>query len=158
GLDYSYTDATFRSGLVLNSPENPLADANGQIAVVPGNHIPGVPRDLVKANLIYVFTPSWSISLAVQAADGKYLRGDESNLNPKLPGYFTADVSTRWHLTEHLELFASVENLFDAHYATFGTFSPTDRIPIREAPGASDPRSVSPATPRSFYAGLRVQL
>ena len=158
GLDYSYTDAIFRTGLVLNSPENPFADADGQIAVVPGDRLAGIPRHLVKAQLSYAFAASWRVSLAAQAADGKYLRGDESNRNPKLPGYFAVDLRTQWQVTERFELFASVENLLEAKYASFGTFSPTGRIPIREAPEASDPRSISPAAPRSFYAGLRVHL
>jgi iron complex outermembrane receptor protein len=157
-LDYSYTDATFRTGLVLNSPENPSADANGQIDVSPGNRLPGIPRHLVKATLRYAVTPSWSVNLAGQLTSGQFLRGDESNLNPQLSGYLNVRLGTRWQLAERLELFANIENLLGAKYATFGTFSPTSRIPIQEAPGASDPRSVSPAAPRTFYAGMRVAL
>src|SRR5262249_23100175 len=48
-LDYSYTEATFRSPLLLNSPENPEADDNGQIQVVPGDQFPSIPANVVKA-------------------------------------------------------------------------------------------------------------
>jgi iron complex outermembrane recepter protein len=157
-LGYSYTDATFRTGLILSSPENPLSDANGQINVLPGNRLPGIPQHLLKATVGYAFSPSWSVNLNGQLTSGQFLRGDESNLNPQLPGYLNIGLSTRWNLTDRFELFASIENLFDANYAGFGTFSPTDRIPIREVPGASDPRSVSPSAPRSFYAGMRARL
>jgi iron complex outermembrane receptor protein len=51
-----------------------------------------------------------------------------------------------------------VENLFNAKYASFGTFSPTSSIPILEAPGATDTRSLSPGAPLAFYGGLRVKL
>jgi hypothetical protein len=41
--NYTYVDATFQNALTLQSPFNPFADANGNIFVVPGDHIPGIP-------------------------------------------------------------------------------------------------------------------
>ena len=64
------------------------------------------------------------------------------------------DASARWRVSEHIQLFAAVDNLLDEKYETFGTFSPTADVPIVEAPGASDPRSLSPAAPLSVYAGV----
>ncbi len=158
GFGYSYTDASFRSGFTLNSPENPFSDTNGQIVVAPGNRLPGIPRNLFKAQISYAVTPSWSLTIGMGAASGQFLRGDESNLNPQIPGYGTADIGARWRLDDHFELFGTIENLFNAKYATFATFSPTNQIPIQEAPGASDPVSLSPGSPRAFYGGLRVRM
>src|SRR5262249_42172873 len=38
--NYTYVDATFQNALTVQSPFNPFADANGNIFVVPGDHIP----------------------------------------------------------------------------------------------------------------------
>jgi hypothetical protein len=61
-------------------------------------------------------------------------------------------------VTERVELFATLRNLLDKKYETFGTFSPTSDVPIPEAPGASNPRSLSPAPPFSLFAGARLFL
>lgn len=157
-LDYSYTDATFQSTLTLNSPENPNADGDGQIHVVPDDHLPNVPAHLFKAQVVYEPFENWTIALAARVASGVYLQGDESNLNPKTHAYGVFDMSTSYRLTENFSLFFTVANLFDENHSTFGTFSPTDAIPIAEAPGANDPRSLSPAPPRSFFGGIRVRM
>ncbi|HMI96532.1 MAG TPA: TonB-dependent receptor [Micropepsaceae bacterium] len=157
-LDYNHTDAIFRSALTLNSPINPLADSNGQIQIVPGNRLPSVPADAFKATVGYELLPGWSIALAAHASSGVYLRGDESNLNPKTHAYAVFDLSSSYRVTERIELFATARNLFDKKYETFGTFSPTSDVPIPEAPGASDPRSLSPAPPFSLFAGARLFL
>jgi outer membrane receptor protein involved in Fe transport len=157
-LNYSYTDATFRSDFTLNSPQNPFADGNGEIQVVPGDRLPSIPEHLVKAVIGYLATPRWSIAIGARAASGVYLRGDEANLNAKTSAYVAFDLSSRYRLTDSLELFATINNLFDAKYETFGTFSPTSAVPIAEAPGASNPRSLAPAPPFSVFGGVRVKL
>jgi len=157
-LDYSYTDAIFRSPFTLNSPLNPLADSNGQIQVARGNHLPSVPTHLIKAVVGYEPVAGWSIAVGAQAASGVYLRGDEANLNRKTAGYIVFNVSSRYRINDALEIFATIDNLFDAKYETFGAYSPTADIPLAEAPGASDPRGFSPAPPLSVFAGLRVHL
>ena len=56
-----------------------------------------------------------------------------------------------------MSLVASVENLFDTEYETFGTFSPVDEVPLDELPGgiADNPRALSPGSPQAVYVGLR---
>jgi iron complex outermembrane recepter protein len=157
-LDYTYTDATFRTALVLNSPDNPLADANGEIHVQPGDRLPNIPAHLVKALLERAITAQLSVTLAMRAASGVYLRGDESNLNPKTPGYAVFDLGATYRLSDRCLLFAGVQNLFNAKYATFGAFSPTSEVPLAEAPGATNPRSLSPAPPLAISIGVNVQL
>jgi iron complex outermembrane receptor protein len=157
-LDYSFTEARFRNALTLNSPNNPLADANGEIQVMPGDSLPNVPAHLFKAQFLYTPIERWTVALAARAASGVYLQGDESNLNPKTKAYAVFDASTSYRLTDNFAVFFTVSNLLDAKYETFGAFSPTSAVPIAQAPGASDPRSLSPAPPRSFFGGLRVRL
>jgi outer membrane receptor protein involved in Fe transport len=135
-----------------------MADANGQIHVVKGDSLPSIPAHILKATTSYEPATGWSIAVGARAANGTYLRGDESNLNPKTGSYIVFDVSSRYRLNDTIEIFATVDNLFDAKYETFGTFSPTGSVPIAEAPGASDPRSLSPAPPLSVFGGIRVRL
>jgi outer membrane receptor protein involved in Fe transport len=42
-IAYSYIDATFETGFTASSANNPGADAEGNIQVRPGNHLPGTP-------------------------------------------------------------------------------------------------------------------
>jgi outer membrane receptor protein involved in Fe transport len=153
-LDYSFTTASFQSPLILNSPDNPLADANSQIAVTPGNHLPGIPAHLGKALLETHVTSDFAVTVALRAASGTFLRGDEANLNPKIPGYAVVDFGARYRISDRLTVFGLVSNIFDTRYATFGAFSPTSDVPLAEAPGAINPRSLSPAPPRWFSAGV----
>jgi len=157
-LGYTHTDATFGNALTLNSQDNPRANADGLIFVKPGDHLPGIPANTVKLSADYQATSDWTIGLDGHYAHGQWLRGDESNLNPKTAPYFVLDATTRYRIGSHLELFATIENLLDRKYETFGSFSPTSDVPIVEAPNASNPRSLSPAPPISVYGGIRVNL
>jgi iron complex outermembrane receptor protein len=148
---YSLIDATFRNTLTLDSPNNPLAD-NGEITVRPGNHLPGVPRHRFKAGVDYKVWDDWTVGGDMVAVSGQYLVGDESNLNPKLPGYWVANLHTNYKVSRQVEVFGMVRNVFDKRYYTAGTFFETDAIPFLNL---SDPRTVSPGAPRAFYAGLR---
>jgi outer membrane receptor protein involved in Fe transport len=152
--NYALTDATFRTPLVLSSPDNPGADEAGQIFVEPGDRLAGVPRH--RLNLGVRYAPErWSLGLDVRAASSQVFFGDEANLQPRLKGYAVADLDGGLKLSRSLELFLQVRNLTDARYATFGTFTQTSAVALAEAPGASDPRSVTPGEPRAFIGGLR---
>jgi iron complex outermembrane receptor protein len=148
---YSLVDATFRNTLTLDSPNNPLAD-NGEITVRPGNHLPGVPRHRFKAGVDYAVQDGWTVGADMVAVSGQYLVGDESNLNPKLPGYWVANLHTTYKVSKQVEVFGQVRNVFDKRYYTAGAFFEVDAIPFL---GLTDPRTVSPGAPRAFYAGLR---
>jgi iron complex outermembrane recepter protein len=157
-IDYAFLDATFRSAFTLNSPENPFADENGQIFVRPGNHLPGIPTHSLKFGFNYLITDAWKVGLTARAFSGKYLVGDESNLNPRTEPYVVVNLSTSYAINRNLEVFGVIENLFDTKYSTFGTFSPTSEVPILEVPDASITRSLSPGAPLAFYAGMRAKL
>ena len=66
-----------------------------------------------------------------------------------------ANLSGAYRITRALELFGSIENLADRNYATFGAFAQTASVFLAEVPGASNPRSLTPAPPRTFELGLR---
>src|SRR5205823_10071485 len=101
--DYALLDATFRSALASASPNNPAADENGQIQVRPGDRLPSLPQHRLKAGVDYAATPRWNIGLDLVVAGSQYLRGDESNSNPRLPGFWRLDLHSRYRLADNLE-------------------------------------------------------
>lgn len=153
---YAFTDATFQTPLTLASPDNPSADAAGLIHVRPGDRMPGVARQRLKLGITYQ-APRWRLGVDAVAASGRPLSGDEANLEPEVPGYVVANLSGALQLTSALELFGTVENLADRRYATFGTFAQTSQVFLAEAPGAANPRSLTPAPPRTYELGLRAR-
>lgn len=155
-LNYTYTDATFQTALTLDSPLNPAADAGGLIHVVPGNRLPGIPRHRLKAGLSYAATEAWTVGASAIVSSGQTLFGDEANLTPDTGAYVVLAANTTYQLTDNIQVFAMVRNLLNAKYQTFGTFSSTSAVPIAQAFGASNPRSLSPAAPLSGFAGVRV--
>jgi TonB dependent receptor len=76
----------------------------------------------------YNITKLWIISAAGIAQSGSYLFGDDANLTPKLPPFFTLTLSTSYQLTPHGQLFGEVDNVTNARYCTYGTFSPTTAV------------------------------
>ena len=124
---------------------------------MPGNRIPGVARNRVKASVTRRFgTRAW-LSLDGQYSSGRWLLGDEANLTRPTRGYWLANLAAGCKPVGALELFGELHNVFDRRYATFGGFSETDEVDFTEAPGISDPRSLSPGQPRTWLAGARVR-
>jgi iron complex outermembrane recepter protein len=155
-LAYTYTDATYQSGFVESAGSNPAADANGNITINPGDRLPGVPAHQGKLGLTYHVTGQWTVGGVLIAQSGQFLFGDEANLTPQLPGFVTLNLSTSYQLTPHIQLFGSVENVTDAKYDTFGTFSPTTSVFLSQAPNATNPRAFSPAAPVGGFGGVRI--
>ena len=62
-----------------------------------------------------------------------------------------------YQINKTFQIYGRVDNIFDNRYATYGTFFDTGDVPNFANGGAqfTDPRSVSPARPRAFYAGLK---
>src|SRR4029077_1380714 len=85
--NYTFVDATFQSPLTLSSPNNPQADANGNIFVSPGDQIPAVPQHRFKAGAEYAVTDAWKFGFDVNAVGSQYMVGDQANQNPKVPPY-----------------------------------------------------------------------
>ncbi len=155
-LEYSYIEATFQSPFTLDSSLNPDADANGQIHVVPGDRLPGIPAQQLKASVYYRITPKWTVGANAVASTGEVLFGDEANLTPRTGSYFVLNLNTQYQLTPHIQLFGIVDNVTDAKYATYGTFSQTSAVPIAQAPAATNPRALDPGAPVAGYGGVRV--
>jgi iron complex outermembrane recepter protein len=141
----------------LSSPNNPFADANGTVQVKPGNQLPGIPQHRLKVNAEYAVTEKWTLGGHLVVASGQYFFGDQSNQNPKLGGYWVVNLRSSYRVTDNVEVFALVENLFDNKYATFGIFGDVTRTPLPGVANPSDPRFVSVAPPLAVYGGIRVR-
>jgi iron complex outermembrane receptor protein len=153
--NYTYLEATFQSTLTLQSPDNPMASPDGTITVAPGNVMPSMPRHRFKTGAEYSFDEKWKLGADLLATSGQYLRGDESNLNEMLPGYWMVNLHSSYKVTPNIEVFGLVQNLFNKHYYTFGTFFERDAIPFLNV---TDPRMMTPGAPLAAYVGLRAKL
>lgn len=155
---YAFVDARFLDALEVAS-NSPTAVANGGIiSITPGNQIPAVPRHRIKAGIEYAVTDAWKIGGDALWVSSQYYVGDEANLEAKLPGYAVLNLHTSYQLTKNLQIYGKVDNVFDNRYATHGTFFDTTALPNFANGGNNfnDPRALSPARPRAFYAGARV--
>jgi iron complex outermembrane recepter protein len=150
--NYTYVDATFRNALTLQSPFNPFADANGNIFVVPGDHIPGIPDFSFKLGGEYQITNPWKFGADLNVFGSQWLVGDQSNQNPKLPAYWVVNVHSSYKVTDNIEVFGLVRNLFNQHYAVYGTFFDVTSFPYL---GLTDPRTFIPGIPFAAYLGVR---
>lgn len=154
---YTFVDARFLDALTLGS-NSPFADADGNIQVLPGNQIPAIPRHRVKVGVEYAVTDEWKVGGNALFVSSQYLVGDESNQYSKLPSYTVFNLHTSYQVTKNFQLYGKIDNIFDNRYATYGQFFDTGALPNFTNGGSpfTDPRSLSPARPRAFYAGARV--
>ncbi|MGQ0686101.1 TonB-dependent receptor [Bradyrhizobium sp.] len=153
---YTLVDARFLDALQLGS-HSPFADADGNIQVLPGNRIPAIPRNRFKAGIDYWMTDAFKVGGDALLVSNQYFAGDESNQFPRLPGYAVFNLHASYQINKTFQIYGRVNNIFDRRYATYGTFFERDDIPNFANGGAefTDPRTVSPALPRAFYAGLK---
>jgi iron complex outermembrane receptor protein len=162
--NYSYVDATFESALLLNSAQNAFADANGNIQVEPGDVLPGIPKNRIKAGADYRVRPAWSVGADLVYESSQYFRGDESNQMGPLAGFTEVNLHSKYDVTDDIEVFVNIVNAFNAKYATFGVLGdPTGvgapGIPpgaVTNGPGV-DNRFESPAPPISAFGGVRIR-
>jgi iron complex outermembrane receptor protein len=155
---YSLLDATFRTPFVEHSPANAAADANGDIAVRPGERIALSPRQALRLRGEWTKGP---LSLAISAlgVGPQYSRGNENNADPagRVPGHALAAVDASWQPARHWILFARIDNLLDARYTSFGILG-VDYF--RGAGGAfsvaqaAATNFLSPAMPRTTWLGV----
>ena len=158
--NYSYVQATFESPLLLPSPSNPYQDANGNIQVLPGDRMPGIPESRLKIGVDYKVIPQWTVGTSVIVVGDFYYVGDASNQLAPIGGYTTVDLHTSYKPFEHFEFFATVNNLLNRKYATWGILSDPSgqNAPGVPANGPYDPRFPSPAAPLEVFAGVRISL
>jgi iron complex outermembrane recepter protein len=143
-VNYGYTSATFETTAELSTGREP-----GNEMVVPGDRMPMIPNHRVNAG---VAVSRFKNRLRFRA-DARYigrqvLRGDEENVEMRLPDYGVADISLEVSLGRY-ELRVMVPNVLDRTYTTFGTFAenPTE-------PGSPVQRFLTPGQPRHLLASV----
>jgi iron complex outermembrane recepter protein len=160
--NYTFVDATYRSSLILSSPNNPAADIDGNIVVSPGNVIPGIPAHRFKAGAEYQVTDRWKVGADLNVIGSQYLLHDDSNQNPKVPAYWTVNLHSSYQVNKTVELFGLINNLFDRHYYVTGTFFDAGGFNSNTFGNPNflvlnDPRTFVPGMPFAAYVGVRAK-
>ncbi len=162
GLQYTYLDAQFLEGFLVNSPNHPVRNpgddeqaAEGSRQVNSGNRIPLVPRHLGKATLEYR-VPSFGVGFEANGRSNSNYRGDESNTDPELiPGFVIFGLYGDYKPLPWLTLFGRVSNLFGRDFATFGVYGEAAETLGEDYEG--EYRFIGPGAPRAFFGGVRMK-
>lgn len=161
--NYSYIQATFLSPVQLSSPNNPFADADGNIQVEPGDNLPGIPRHKFKIGFDYEVLPKWKVGADLVYRSSQYYFGDEINALPKVSGYATVNLRTSYQVNKNLQVFGLLNNALNYRGATYGTLyetdSTTNQVSGASIPGmfsSNDPRAVTLAPPLEVFGGVKM--
>jgi len=156
--NYSFIDATYRFSGAIASPNNPMADADGNIFVTPGDKIPAIPTHQFKAGGEVSVTDVWKLGVDVAVVGSQYFVGDDANQNAKVPAYWVTNLHTSYQVTKEIQVFALITNLFNQRYYTYGTYFELDGVAKAASFAFTDPRTVTPAQPFAIYGGFRARL
>lgn len=175
---YAFTDAEFREFLEISAPDNPFsvecvgAGTNDEatcVNVTPGDNLPGIPRHKFKAGFNYNLTSKWKFGVDMIAASSQRFFGDEGNDNDPLPGFAKFNLHTSYQVTDSIQIYGLVDNVFDTRYGLFGTYFNTEAAnDAAEADPAlgeeffgedcnSCARTQVPAPPVTAYGGVKVR-
>jgi iron complex outermembrane recepter protein len=169
--NYALVHATFQSSFVLPSPNNPVAfecgEADGEeltcVQVNDGDRIPGVPLSRFKTGFDYLITPEWRFGADLVAASSQIFFGDEGNQTAPLAGYAKVDLHTYYDVTENVQLYGLVYNLFNSHYGLFGNYfnleAANEASEANPATGEgffTTARTITPAPPLVAYGGMKI--
>ncbi|MGD0636129.1 MAG: TonB-dependent receptor [Beijerinckiaceae bacterium] len=157
--NYSYTKATYQFTAILSS------NVPGVDGVVPGDNIPGIPRNLGKVGAEYQITPRFKIGGDAIFVGAQYYAGDDANQYPQLPFYYVLNAHASYKVTDNIEVFGLVNNLLNRQYATYGSFydatgttsqyaNPT--LAANATSANPNYQSITVAQPLSVYAGIKV--
>ena len=155
---YSFLNATYEFSGALASPNNPSANGAGNVMVTPGRAIPMNPAHQFRTGGDGTILPGFSIGGDLVFTGSRYFDGDHANQNRKLPSFWTVNIRAAYDITPQWQVFGLVNNLFDSHAASFGTyFNPEDTEGLY-TPDVNDPRSLTRIQPISFQVGLKLSL
>ena len=155
-LAYSFVDATFEADFLTLSPNHDFANEDGEIGVRRGDRIPGIPQDQFKLIVQYQVLDSLNIGLDIISNGGQFIRGDESNQLDEVDGYTVVTLRARYSINNKLEIFAKVDNLFDAEFETFGLLGEEPgELDVPLIAGMTIPVFLGAAPPRAGFIGIR---
>ena len=154
--NYTYIDAIYLTTFEEPSPNNPLADANGNIPITNGTQIAGIPKNTVKVGVDYAVTPNWKIGVDMVAASGQVIFGNENGAVPQVPGYAVFGLHTSYQYNKQVQIYGCAQNIFDQRYYTSGGLVQTGEF--MTGPAITDPRTFGPGKPFAIYGGIRITL
>jgi iron complex outermembrane recepter protein len=154
--NYTYIDAIYLTTFEEPSPNNPLADVNGNIPITPGTEIAGIPKNTVKVGVDYAVTPNWKVGADMVAASGQVIFGNENNAVPQVPGYAIFGVHTSYQWNKQVQIYGYAQNIFDQRYYTSGGLVQPGEF--MTGPSITNPQTFGPGKPVAIFGGIRVSL
>jgi outer membrane receptor protein involved in Fe transport len=153
---YSYVASTYQGTVqIATSDTNPEP-------VRPGDQFPSSPRHRGRAGIGFtrvVGSTAIDATFDVRAYSSQYLRGDEANRHPPIPGYAVSGLGLRADVSRY-QVRLLVDNIFNSSYKTFGIIAQNSLGP----PGSPPPTGndvdgplenfYSPAFPRSIVLSV----
>lgn len=163
--NYTFLRATFLTPFDINSPNNPAAqDLNGdgdanEIRVTRGKRMPNIPTHALKLRADYAVSDDLSLGGNLLLNSGIFARGDENNVNGRVPGYALVNLDARYRLDRSWSLFARMNNVFDRRYENFAILGENFFPGGIYNPGAafSEP-FYGVGAPRGFWVGVRYDM
>jgi iron complex outermembrane receptor protein len=141
-VNYSYTDAEFRSDFNLSATKS----------VQKGDEFPLVPRHRLGVIVNGHPTKELTLSLTGLYVGPQVYLNDENNTQPHIPGYFVMNMRIAYERPVpggRLSAFFLVNNMTNNHYFTFGSIASNTLTG-----NGSLERFVIPAPTVAFYGGL----
>jgi outer membrane receptor protein involved in Fe transport len=184
GGGYTFLDATYQSTESLDGSSNSTNDSalagapgmDGTIQVHPGDRLPLIPRQMLKAFADVAVTAKASVDLDLIGVSSSFARGNENNLDQPDgtyylgPGtaapYAIVNLGARYQLMRWLQIVAQINNLFDTHYETAAqlgsaAFTSTGAFIARPLPAINGEFPVpsatfyAPGAPTTYWIGTR---
>ena len=168
-LAYSYLEATFEDDFVAVENENWPSGLGDQV-VENGDRIPGLPEHTLKLGADYLLFERLNVGFDVAYTSKKELRGNEGNyrgesgeesegyLDP-VGGYAVVNLRASYNVTDNIQIFGRVTNLFDEDYESFGLLGEEpDEVAVEEFEDYESPRFVGPGAPRAGFVGIKVSM
>jgi len=180
GGNYTFLDATYQTPQLIDGGSNSLSDGgpgmDGNITIAPGDQIPQIPRNILKAYADYQITPKISVDLDFQAVGRSFARGNENNLDKPdgiyylgegfSPGYGVLNLGGHYQIHKYAQLFVQIDNLLNHRYYTgaqlgstpFDAFGNFIARPFPAVSGDFPVRNTTffaPGAPIGAWGGLR---
>jgi len=147
-LDAEFTDYSISHRLTDDPDGGGPAKATYERMNLEGNQVPRTPKHTLNFILDYKPIHDLLISTEIVAKDGYY--ADELN-KFKQPGHALINLRGNYNITDRIEIFAKIDNLFDKTYNQFVNVSSSSFDKDMED------ATIRVAPPRAYYAGLRAK-